>query len=199
MGCRCPSRKLSQDSQRRAGLLPPSLASRHAHAGDIQYRFRYAVDSQILLNHGVFQSRGGKRSKTQPGCRETKCLAKVTGLEQNYPIGPSSTVLPHGPGENRCHDKKRRCLPEVRLIRAVGTRRARARLPGDFCQEVVLGLVVIEPLVETLYPERHQVHLDRVPGTTGRTRLVGKLSEYVRLDVALNTPCCLKKVRHALQ
>src|SRR5438105_10917154 len=104
----------------------------------------------------------------------------MAGLEQNNPIRPSSTVLPHGPGKNRCHDEQRRRPGKIGLIRAIRTCDARTYFGRESCQTVIPGLVVIHSPLEPVHPERHQIYLTRVPGTAGRAGLVRKSSEYIR-------------------
>src|ERR1700730_10161607 len=171
---------------------------RHANAGDIKYRFRYAVDSQALFNQGIFQRPSAKRRKAHPGCRETKRLAEVASLEQNDSIRSTSTVLPHGPGKNRCHYEKSRRAGKIGLTRAVRTGQARTRFARESCQAVVLTLVVIQSPLEPVHPERHQIYLDRVPGAAGRACLVRQLSEYIRLEISLDTPRRLQQLRDVL-
>src|SRR5207237_192975 len=122
---------------------------------------------------------GTEASESLDRRREAKRLTEMAGLEQNNPIRPSSTVLPHGPGKNRCHDEQRRRPGKIGLIRAIRTCHARTHFGRESCQTVVPGLVVIHSPLEPVHPERHQIYLTRVPGTAGRAGLVRKSSEYI--------------------
>ena len=122
-------------SELTAVLRPFARPTRPVHppagrptAGDIEHRFRYAVDSQVLLDQGVFQSRGTERRKTHPGCRQTKRLAEMAGIQQHHSIGPRIRVLPHGPRKDARHDEKCRRMGDKRLVRAISPRELRCRL-----------------------------------------------------------------------
>src|ERR1700688_3277045 len=112
----------------------------------------------------------------------------MSSVEQNNAVGTSSTVLPHGPRENRGHDEQRRRAGKISLIRAIDTCHTRTYFGGESCQAVVLGLVVIHSPLEPVHPQRHQIYLARVPGTARRACLVRKRPEYIRLEVSLHTP-----------
>src|SRR5882757_3127610 len=129
----------------------PSPIRQPADSSDVQHRFRYTIDSQIRLYQGILQSSGTKRCKTDPGCRETKRLREMARVEQDDSIGARVWVLPHGPLKDARHDEKCRRLGGKPLIRAIGPRLLCGRLGRDPGQRVVLGVVVIEPGIESVH------------------------------------------------
>src|ERR1700683_5704049 len=121
-----------------------------ADSRNIKNRFRNSIYPQVPLDQRVLECGCAEGSQSQPRCREAKRLTKMAGLEQNDSICPSSTVLPHGPREDRCHDEKSCRLRKIRLIRAIRTCHARTYFGRESCQAVILGLVVIDSSVEPL-------------------------------------------------
>src|SRR6266699_1920577 len=173
--------------------------SDQADSRDIKHRFRNSVYSQVPLDQRVLECGGAEGRQSQPRCREAKRLTEMAGLEQNDPIRPGSAVLPHGPGKDRCHDEQRRRPDKIGLTRTIRACHARTYFGREFCQTVVPGLVVIHPPLEPVHPERHQIYLARVPGTAGRACLVRKSSEYIRLEVSLDTPRRLQQPGDVIQ